>query len=239
VAIRLVDYAISFLTQATSMTGPIFTEYYAKEQWEELRTALVRFIRLDFVLGAVAILGFYLVGELFIRLWMGAEFPAREAWVCLVILAAGRMSVYISSPLQSLLMTFNKHRTGAMISVVETVVIAISCAIFIPSHGIVGASLSVAIPTVIGRFIVLPCYCQHVFKFMSFSLLFRLVAFVVCLTVVPAVFWQLNIVEESSFQMLLVQSLLIVAVTVPLAFVVLNRAEFGMIANRLRRRAAK
>src|SRR5690606_32785170 len=32
VAVRLTEYALQFLTQATGITGPIFTEYYAKNE---------------------------------------------------------------------------------------------------------------------------------------------------------------------------------------------------------------
>lgn len=177
VAIRLVDYAISFLTQATSMTGPIFTEYYAKEQWEPLRIALVRFIKLDAVLACIFIIGFILVGELFISLWMGDDFPAEDAWVCLIVLSLGRMSVYITSPLQSLLMTFNRHRVGAYISVCETAVIAVLCWLLIPLHGIFGAAISIAIPTLVGRIFVLPIYCQRIFKFLAWSWIVRLVGY--------------------------------------------------------------
>ncbi|UTA47372.1 oligosaccharide flippase family protein [Simiduia sp. 21SJ11W-1] len=177
VAIRLVDYAITFLTQATSMTGPIFTEYYAKQQWDQLRESLIRFIKLDAFLAVTCFLGFVLVGEVFILLWMGDEFPARSAWQCLIILAAGRLMVYITSPLISLLMTFNKHRFGAVLSMVETSCVAVLCAILVPRYELIGAAVAVSLPTLVGRLVVLPWYCNRIFAFMHYGWMARLVAF--------------------------------------------------------------
>src|SRR5690606_23725923 len=94
VAVRLTEYALQFLTQATGITGPIFTEYYAKGEHQNLQESALAFIKLNIALGSTFLVGFYLVGESFIRLWMGPDFSVQSAYTCLVILALGRFAVY-------------------------------------------------------------------------------------------------------------------------------------------------
>lgn len=236
VAIRLVDYAISFLTQATSMTGPIFTEYYAKEQWEPLRIALVRFIKLDFVLGVTAILGFWVVGELFIQLWMGQAFPASDAWYCLVILALGRLSVYMTSPLQSMLMTFNRHRVGAIISVFETLCIGVACWLLVPMYGILGAAVAVALPTAIGRLIVLPVYCERVFSFVSLELGLRIAGFT-ALAILPSFYYLKGLSEQSNDTTgLLLYGMAVSLSVIPALAIIFSWREVSILAQKFQAR---
>lgn len=176
VAVRLVDYAISLLSQATNMTTPIFTEYYAKEQWPELRRSLRDFIKLDFYFALLAMSGFYLLGATFINLWMGDAFPVEQSWSCLVVLVVGRMASYISLPLQCLLFTFNRHRDNAILAVLETAVVLCLGLLLIPEYGILGAAFSVAIPTFIGRLVILPVISNRVFQFLDSKFLFQLLA---------------------------------------------------------------
>jgi len=51
VAVRLVDYAIQFLSQATGITGPLFTKFYAKNDYESLSKAVVLFLKINIFLG--------------------------------------------------------------------------------------------------------------------------------------------------------------------------------------------
>lgn len=177
VAVRLVDYAIDLLAQATNMTTPIFTEYYAKSQWDELKISLQRFIKLDFALAGIAIAGFYLVGQQFITFWMGADFPVTEAWSCLIVLAIGRMSIYVTLPLQCILFAFNKHKYGTLISLAEVVVITALCFWLVPLYGAIGAAIGVSVPTVVGRLLVTSLLVESIFKFIDLELLARLAIF--------------------------------------------------------------
>lgn len=177
VAVRLTEYALQFLTQATGITGPIFTEYYAKGEHEKLQQSVVAFIKLDIALGTIFLVGFYLVGASFIRLWMGEGFAYQEAYACLVILAAGRFAVYFSSPLQSLLMTVNRHSIGAWVSVAETLLSAVLLWVLTPRYGIVGAAIAIAIPTIIGRLFFIPCFVAGIIPLKLLGLAIRVGAF--------------------------------------------------------------
>lgn len=177
VAVRLVEYALQFLTQATGITGPIFTEYYAKGEIEKLRKSVSMFIKLDIALGAVMLVGFYLVGISFIDVWMKGSISTQEAFTCLIILSFGRFSVYFASPLNSLLMTINKHSIGAWVSIAETVMGGCLCWLLIPKYGISGAAYAIAIPYVIGRLIILPAFSAKHIHLNFISLFLRVVLF--------------------------------------------------------------
>src|SRR5690606_29063095 len=120
VPVRLLEYALQLLTQATGITGPIFTEYYASNEIEKLHRSLSVFSRINVMFGAILLSGFVLIGEGFIRLWMGESFSYQDAYLVLVILALGRVAAYFSAPLQSLLMTFNRHSISAWVALLET-----------------------------------------------------------------------------------------------------------------------
>src|SRR5690606_18921174 len=164
-------------TQATGITGPIFTEYYAKGEHQNLQESALAFIKLNIALGSTFLVGFYLVGESFIRLWMGPDFSVQSAYTCLVILALGRFAVYFSAPLQSLLLTFNRHNLGALTSVVETTGSAILLWMLVPPFGIVGAALAIAIPTVIGRLIIIPILVSRIISLNFTELLLKVMLF--------------------------------------------------------------
>lgn len=192
VAVRLTEYALQFLTQATGITGPIFTEYYAKEEYEKLRQSVIAFIKLDVLLGVSFFTGFYLVGESFIRLWMGSEFAYSEAYLCLIVLAVGKFSAYFSSPLQSLLMTMNRHNFSAWTSMVETVGSVVLLWLLVPQHGIVGAALAITIPGVIGRLIIVPVLVSRIFSIGFGVLIIRICLFLI-MTAAFILFCQNNV----------------------------------------------
>lgn len=177
VAVRLVEYALQFLTQATGITGPIFTEYYAKGETVKLEKSVGLFIKLDIALGTMILVGFYLLGISFIDIWMKGAVSAQGAFSCLMILALGRFTVYFASPLNSLLMTLNKHHIASWISILETLCSAILCWWLIPSYGLVGAACAIAIPNVIGRLVLMPIFVTRYINLNMLSLISRVMLF--------------------------------------------------------------
>lgn len=183
VAVRLVEYALQFLTQATGITGPIFTEYYAKGEAVKLAKSVSLFIKLDIALGTIILVGFYLLGISFIDIWMKGAVSAEAAFGCLMILALGRFTVYFASPLNSLLMTLNKHSIVSWISILETFCSAILCWWLIPSYGLIGAACAIAIPNTIGRLILIPIFVTRYINLNMLSLISRTLVFVFVSTI--------------------------------------------------------
>lgn len=155
VAVRLIDYALQFLNQATGITGPIFTEYYAKNETDKLIRSVLLFYKLNIMLGTIIIVGFYYFGNSFIEIWMGDEIDVNEAYICLLILATGRFQQYFSNPLRSYLLTINKHHIDACLSIFELLLTAVFCVFLVP-YGIIGAALAITVPYIIGRLLIMP-----------------------------------------------------------------------------------
>jgi len=236
VAVRLTEYALQLLTQATGITEPIFTEYYARDEHEKLKESVVAFIKINIALGSLVLTGFYLLGESFIRLWMGAGFPVHEAFSCLVLLVLGRLAVYFSTPLQSLLLTINRHSISAWISLAETAGMALLLYWLVPAKGIVGASLAVVIPVVIGKLIATPLAVARYIDLNMPALIMRTVIFAALVASViaagAAYFPQL---ESAGLLQLPLYALVIVIIHCILSSVLFDSRERRWIRMLLRR----
>lgn len=175
VAVRLVEYAISFLVQATGMASTLFTKYYALGDYKKLAWAVNFFIKINFLFALIVLNGFYLVGNEFIESWMGKEFEVDLAYKCLVILSFGQLATYISMPITGLLLTIKKHSFTAKLSLLETGMSAALCVWLIPKLGLPGAAIGVSIPLFVSRIFILPLYAQNQLNYINFSSLLRLI----------------------------------------------------------------
>jgi len=237
VAVRLTEYAIQMLSQATGITGPIFTEMYARKETEKLGKSVISAIKIDFYLAIVFILGFLIFGYPLIRLWMGAEFPVGDAAICLIILSIGRFSVYISSPVQSLLLTINQHSLAAKCSILEIVMAAILSIYLIPQIGVYGAPLALTIPLFISRLVIIP-YCAHqIFPFIKLEELLRMGVY---LLVGLLTFYFINLhIDLKSLQIDLELFLLLIVLGLVLffaTFVLFERREIEWVLTKLKGR---
>lgn len=174
VAVRLVEYAIQFLVQATGMANTLFTKYYALGDREKFVWAVNFFIKINFMFTLLFLNGFYLVGFDFIRLWMGDDFEVDLAYQCLIILAVGKMATYATAPLGGLLLTIKMHSFSAKLSILETAVSAVLCVWLIPTMGLTGAAIGISLPLLVTRLLVLPIYAQKHLQFININLLVRL-----------------------------------------------------------------
>lgn len=235
VAVRLTDFAVTFLNQAVGMTMPLFTELYAKKRWEELRQMLNRFLKLDLMLGVLTVCGFYVVGEVFIALWMGSDFPYHDAWRALVVLAIGRMAVFITSPLQCILFAFNRHRVSALISLAEIVTTCVLCVAWIPGHGILGAAYAVTVPNLVARLLMLVLATNAVFRFLSLILVVRAATFALVASVLTYYMFGADLAKEPEFSLLLVRGLAVVTAVGATSLMLLDKSDFVYVAGIVRR----
>lgn len=237
VAVRLTEYSMQFLTQATNFTGPIFTEYYAKAESEKLQQSVAAFIKINILLGTIFIVGFYLAGTSFIRLWMGEDFAYQEAYLCLVILALGRFSVYFSAPIQSLLMTLNRHNISAWVSLVETGGAAIMMFFLVRSYGIVGAALAIAVSISIGRLIVIPFITVRVTDIRFANMVPRIGLFgASTLIFALTVNHQMPFLRELTLFQLLLAAVLIACIQAALGALLFTKSEVEWVFAKVRKR---
>lgn len=240
VAVRLVEYAVTFLTQATGFSTPIFTEYHAKNENEKLILSINLFIKVNFLLGFVFIAGFSLMGYSFIRLWMGDTFPVMEAYLCLLLITVGRFSSYFSAHFQSLLMTLNRHSISAWVSLAESFVMAILLMVLVPRYSILGASIAVSVPIFIGRLIFIPIYTS---RFIDFSLAKIMVRVIMVGTLSLALWYMIYdsfpYLRTLGWLELIAWAPVIAAGQLLIGFALFNKIEFHVIREEVSKRIGK
>ncbi|RYG20352.1 MAG: hypothetical protein EOO07_05030 [Chitinophagaceae bacterium] len=237
VAVRLVEYALQFLSQATGITGPIFTEYYAKGEVAKLTKSVVFFIKINITLGTLMFVGFYLLGGTFIEAWMKGSVSTQDAFFCLIILSMGRFAAYFSGPLSSLLMTINKHYIGAWVSIGETLVGFILCWLLIPKFGIAGAAGAIAIPYAIGRLIILPIISAKYVDLPFIAVLTRILMFhVATFVLVAGVLLVFPGIRHLSLLQLIAVAPLVAISQMMLSFVLWNREERVLIITTIHKK---
>lgn len=158
VALRLVEYTLLFFGRATGITMPIFTQNYSDNNQKKLKDNVLIFLRVNFILGLYAVLMFLIFGESLIEVWMGKDFNAYLAYVCLCVLISGKILLFISGPLASVLMALNRHQPLSYLSFLELLISASLIYFFIGvlDFGIIGASAGVIAPLFLTRCVILP-----------------------------------------------------------------------------------
>ncbi|HEY8940463.1 MAG TPA: oligosaccharide flippase family protein [Cellvibrio sp.] len=244
VAVRLVEYAIQFLVQATGISNTLFTKYYALGDEKKLVWSVNFFVKINCLFTLLFINGFYLVGFEFITIWMGKDFEVALAYQCLLILAVGKMATYATAPLGGLLLTIKKHSFSAKLSIVETVISGALCIWLIPAKGLVGAAISIALPLLVTRLIILPVYTQKHLRFMSLGLLMRLLV-TTTLSIFTAYFLKLFFSPREAYALkdLLILSIGYLCLLPILLLVLLDKDELlqikGMIMKKLKKSPSK
>jgi O-antigen/teichoic acid export membrane protein len=226
VAVRLVDYAMSFLQQATGMSGPIFTEYYVKGQLDLLSRSFSIFIKANFILGVSIIVGFFHFGYSFIDLWMKGEVATDVAFNCLMVLSVGRFMVYFTTPVQSLLMTINKHKIGAWIALFETALAGVLSLWLIPKYELIGAAFAIATPYIVGRFFMLPLFVAKHLENNVKSLVLRIFIFVTLSVAIAFLLHQhIPHVKSLGLKEIFAYGMLTVLLQACISFIIWNRQE--------------
>lgn len=229
VAVRLIEYALQFLTQATGITGPLFTECYAKGETEKLIRLVTLFIKTNLILGTTTLVGFYLFATSFIDIWMSGNIDTHEAYVCLIILSIGRLTIYFTNPLNSFLLTINKHFFDAWVTLFELVASFFLCLVLVP-YGIKGVAVAIAIPYLIGRLVILPVFVSRYLAIDFKNLVLRLfiywaLALVICLYVAQ----EIPSLKSLSLGYLLLLAPCAVLLSVALGCVLWNKEEIKWI----------
>lgn len=177
VAVRLIDFSLQFLSQATGITAPLFMQHYTSGDQAKLNKAVIAFLKINFLLSSIFIAGFYVVGDSFIRLWMGDTFQWQETWSCLLVLAIGRFCIYLMAPLQSFLMTINRHSITAGLALVETFAVGSLLWLLIPIYGINGAAIAVTFPAILLKLFILPIWVSACCQLSLKDYFFRAIIF--------------------------------------------------------------
>lgn len=160
VGVRLVDYANQLLQKAFGFTLPIYTEAVAQQDEAALKQKVVMFLRLNTIVAGLMLSGAILFGHDVIRVWMGPKFNADDAYIVLVILLMGRLTVFVTNPFSNVLFAMAKNRYQAMVAMVETASSLILIPLFMTfiSNPLLAASLAIALPFSVTRTVLMPSY---------------------------------------------------------------------------------
>jgi O-antigen/teichoic acid export membrane protein len=155
IAGSLIDPLRSLLASTAHVFAPVASNLHALGKRNELGETLVAGSKLLLILALPVGLTFILLGEEFIRLWMGAEF-ARPSGEVLAILGAAIVASTPSFVSSMVLYGISRHDRNAYLKMAEAVVNLALCILLVRKLGIVGVAIGFAVPHVISSALVLP-----------------------------------------------------------------------------------
>ena len=149
IADRLLVAVAAALAAVTGVLTPFATALHATDQTERQR-------RLFLIGGqhssafAFFLIAFLLVfGGPLIALWIGPQFS--DAALLLTILAVGELLPSTQYVTNSILVASARHRALAAFGVLETISVCILLAVLLPTLGLIGCGLAIAIPAALFR----------------------------------------------------------------------------------------
>ena len=135
-------YTYTITSAINGMFMPKISRIYAKNDGENDITSLLLSVgKFQFALNGIIIVGFAVVGRLFIKLWMGPDY-LDAYWGILLVTVPGLFfnSLQIGN---TAMVVQNKVRLQAIIAVVSGVINVSLSFIFSHSFGVIGAALSI------------------------------------------------------------------------------------------------
>jgi O-antigen/teichoic acid export membrane protein len=163
VAARLVGYVGAILMSASGVLTPIATRYHVEEKHERQRWLFIQGGKFCAALALFFTGLFVLIGDAFLFLWLKQHLP--DAGAVLTVLMLGAVLPLSQWVTYSMVMSMNRHRLWAVMSLLEVGLIAGLAWILLPLYGVIGMGFAIAVPAVICRGlvqIVYACWILHV-----------------------------------------------------------------------------
>lgn len=162
VAVRLVDYTAQLLTKMLSITLPTLTAHIASGNTQAFRDDLLLFNRINTYAYAFALIMFATVGKSIIFYWLGDDFDYQTAYIILMVIAVGRISIVAVDGYITSLYANNQHRLLVLSGMAETILTAVMLYVFLArlGYGPFYAALAIAVPIILFRFLFMPWLCR-------------------------------------------------------------------------------
>jgi O-antigen/teichoic acid export membrane protein len=155
IAGTLIIHLRSFIQAMAAVFNPLSSSLQATNDRVRLARVVLSGAKFAVLLGLAPCIGFILLGERFITLWMGAEF-APTAGTVLTVLAAGHAVGLPYATISGALYGLGRHRTVAISRVVEGAANLLLSIVLVKTYGWVGAAIGTAVPHAIMVGAVLP-----------------------------------------------------------------------------------
>ena len=151
----LIDYFRSFRTSMASIMNPLSSSLEARRESNTLALVVLKGTKAAMLLGLPICVGFILLGERFIDLWIGPSY-GPQAGMVLATLAAGHLIGLPYYTISGVLYGLGKHRIIAQSRILEGVA-NLSLSLWLVRHyGIVGVAVGTVIPHAIVVGVILP-----------------------------------------------------------------------------------
>jgi O-antigen/teichoic acid export membrane protein len=144
----LIDYFRKFITAMASVLNPLSSSLEAQNEMQTLATVVLTGTKAAIVLGAPVCIGFILLGERFINIWMGPAY-GETAGLVLAVLASGYLVGLPYFTISGVLYGLGKHRIIAWSRVVEGIVKLGLSMLLITQYGLVGVAFGTIIPHIV------------------------------------------------------------------------------------------
>jgi O-antigen/teichoic acid export membrane protein len=151
----LVEYLRSFIASTGSLLTPMSSSLEARKETDVLGRVFLASAKYTVLLGTPFCIGFVLLGERFIGLWMGPAY-AGPAGQVLAVLAVGHLIGLPYYPILNVLLGLARHRAIALSRVAEGSANVLLSVLLIERFGLVGVAAGTAIPQVVMVAFVLP-----------------------------------------------------------------------------------
>jgi O-antigen/teichoic acid export membrane protein len=231
---RLAEYFIDLIFRATNILMPIFTKYYEENNYEEIRSRLLFFTKINAIASVFGGGLIIIVGVPFISRWMGINY--LDAYPVLAVLVAGRIAEAIYNPAGIVMYAIAKHPRMALVNTVEGIANLCLSIVLVHYWGILGVALGTTIPQLVARLYVLPLYTcglinltlkKYYFNILPtifFTVIYELVFYIltknmlnipqyinivfVCLSAIPIYFSAILFVAFSKSERVLIRSMI-------------------------------
>lgn len=141
----LVEYFRSFISSMGSLINPLASSLEARQDKALLARVFVGGSKAAMLLGLPVCIGFIILGERFITLWMGPEYGPPSGRV-LAVLAAGYLIGLPYASISAVMYGLGQHRYVAYSRIAEGVANLILSILLIKWMGVLGVAVGTAIP---------------------------------------------------------------------------------------------
>jgi O-antigen/teichoic acid export membrane protein len=155
IAGTLIVHLRSFIQAMAAVFNPLSSSLQATNDGVQLARVVQSGAKFAVLVGLAPCIGFMLLGERFITLWMGGDYGPTAGMV-LAVLAAGHAVGLPYATISGVLYGLGRHRTVAISRVVEGGANLMLSIVLVKAYGWVGAAIGTAIPHAIMVGAILP-----------------------------------------------------------------------------------
>ncbi|MET0109293.1 MAG: oligosaccharide flippase family protein [Candidatus Thiodiazotropha sp.] len=164
IAGNLIEYLRRLIMMSNSVLNPVASELEASRKTENIDSLIINGSKLSLLLALPICIVFFLLGDMFIGIWMGEEYVERSS-IVLYILAFSTLIAVPHTTISSILYGINKHKIIANLRIYEAVSNLALSMVLVHYLGIAGVALGTAIPQALFMVILLPILTKREVNF--------------------------------------------------------------------------